>query len=214
MTTDPLDTFTSLPLTLDPTSKSLSSPLPDLTTPLTNLTQLQRALLSTPSQTPPPPSSTNPKRSAQIAKMRDQGNASLRKSSSLASAQEAVTLYTYGLEMALTRPPWEPVQLVREECALLYSNRAQAYMGAQMWPEAAADAECSVECKRTGNGKAWWRRGKCLCEMGRWREAGEWVESGLEVEGEKEGGKEREELVGLRKEIVRFLDEERRRGGR
>lgn len=83
-----------------------------------------------------------------------------------------------------------------------------------MWPEAAADAECSVECKRTGNGKAWWRRGKCLCEMGRWREAGEWVESGLEVEGEKEGGKEREELVGLRKEIVRFLDEERRRGGR
>ncbi|KAL8854140.1 MAG: hypothetical protein Q9221_001062 [Calogaya cf. arnoldii] len=212
--TDPLETFTLLPLSLDPTSKALSSPLPHLTTPLSNLTQLQRSLLSTPSQTPPPPSTTNPKRSAQIAKMRDQGNASLRKtstSSSTSSFEEAITLYTYGLEMALTRPSWEPVQLVREECALLYSNRAQAYMGAQMWAEAAADAECSVECKRTGNSKAWWRRGKSLCEMGRWAEAGRWVSEGLEVEGEKEGGKEREELVGLGKEIERYLEGERGR---
>ncbi|KAL8990320.1 MAG: hypothetical protein Q9169_008150 [Polycauliona sp. 2 TL-2023] len=226
---DPLSTYTHLPLTLDPSSKSLSSTLPHLTTPLSHLSTLQRTLLSLPTQTPPAPSTTNPKRSAQIAKMRDQGNTSLRKASSTTTSssssstttsstthiQEAIQLYTYSLEMALSRPPWEPCSLVREECSLLYSNRAQAYMASQMWAEAAADAECSVECKRVGNSKAWWRRGKSLCEMGRWGEAGKWVEKGLEVvgEGEKEGGKEREELVGLGREIERWLEGERG-GGR
>ncbi|KAL8787724.1 MAG: hypothetical protein Q9213_002044 [Squamulea squamosa] len=212
-TADPLETFTLLPLTLDSTSKAVSSPLPHLAAPLASLSALQRSLLEQPSQIPAAPS--NPKRSAQISKMRDQGNTSLRKSPT--APQEAIQLYTYGLEMALKRPPWEPVQLVREECALLYGNRAQAYMAGQMWAEAASDAECSVECKRQGNGKAWWRRGKCLVEMGRWKEAQKWVEEGLEtVEwGEKgEGGKEREELVQLRKEIERFLEEEKRKEGR
>ena len=94
---------------------------------------------------------------------------------------------------------------------MLYRDRAQAYMALQMWAEAAADAECSVECKRTGNAKSWWRRGKCLCEMGRWGEAGRWVDAGLEVEGEKEGGKEREELVGLGREIREVLEGQRGR---
>ncbi|KAL8840544.1 MAG: hypothetical protein Q9170_001297 [Blastenia crenularia] len=207
MASDPLETFTQLPLTIDPTSKSLSSPLPHLSTPLADLHTLQRSLLSLPSQIPPPPLPTNPKRSAQVQKMRDQGNISLRKNSS--NPSEAIQLYTYGLEMALGRPGWEPSQLVREEASLLYANRAQAYMVGAMWPEGAADAQSSVECKRGGNGKAWWRRGKCLVEMGRWREAGEWVREGLEIEGEKEG-----ELVSLGKDIERHEEEERRKEGR
>ena len=68
-------------------------------------------------------------------------------------------------------------------------------MAVSMWPEGAADAASSVELKRGGNGKAWWRRGKCLVEMGRWEEAARWVAEGLEVEG-NEG-----ELAGLGKEI-------------
>ncbi|KAL8835523.1 MAG: hypothetical protein Q9176_006872 [Flavoplaca citrina] len=204
---DPLETFTLLPITISPTSKALSSPLPHLTQPLTDLTTLQRSLLPHPTQTPPAPSATNPKRTAQIQKMHSQGTTSLRKS----SHQEAIQLFTYGLEMALTRPGWEPIALVKEEAAMLYRDRAQAYMGVQMWAEAAADAECSVECKRTGNSKSWWRRGKCLTEMGRWGEAGRWVDAGLEVEGEKEGGKEREELVGLGREIREVLERERGR---
>ena len=79
-------------------------------------------------------------------------------------------------------------------------------MSAGMWAEGAADARASVECKRVGNGKAWWRRGRCLVEMGRWGEAGKWVREGLEVEGEKEG-----ELVGLEKEIRRHEEEGRGR---
>lgn len=134
--------------------------------------------------------------------MRDQGNASLRSKSSptTAQAQEAIKLYTYGIEMALGRPTWEPAQLVREEAGVLYANRAQAYMAAQMWAEGAADGETSVEMKRAGNGKAWWRRGRCLCEMGRWEEAQLWVKQGLEVEG-NEG-----ELAGLLKEINAHLE--------
>ena len=145
--------------------------------------------------------------------MREQGNASLRAAgnnnnnkssssspSSAAQAEEAIKLYTYGVEMALGRPAWEPSALVREEAGVLFANRAQAYMVRGMWAEGAADAETSVELKRGGNGKAWWRRGRCLVEMGRWEEAGRWVEAGLEVEG-NEG-----ELAGLAKEIRGHLD--------
>lgn len=198
------ETFTLLPIQMDSASKSLSSPSsPSLDPDLTALNALHRALLSLPNQTPPPPTPTNPKRSAQIQKMRDQGNASLRTSKaspSPAQAQDAIKLYTYGIEMALGRPGWEPSALVKDEAGVLFANRAQAYMVARMWAEGAADAETSVELKRGGNGKAWWRRGRCLCEMGRWEEARAWVGSGLEVEG-NEG-----DLAALAKEINNHLD--------
>lgn len=223
-------TFTLHPLTLSTTTSTttiptLSSPSnPTLHPPLNALNALHRLLSPLPSQIPPPPLPTNPKRTAQVQKMRDQGNAALRRSttnhpstnhppppSSTTTttphpASEAITLYTYALEMALGRPGWEPSALVREEASALYANRAQAYMHAGMWPEGAADAACSVEMKRgPGNGKAWWRRGKCLVEMGRWKEAREWVARGLEVEG---GGNEAEMGV-LRREIEREVERRR-----
>lgn len=102
--------------------------------------------------------------------------------------------------MALGRPAWEPSQVVKEEAGVLFANRAQAYMAAQMWAEGACDGETSVELKRLGNGKAWWRRGRCLCEMGRWEDAREWVLTGLEVEGNEQ------DLAALLKEIVGHLD--------
>lgn len=201
----PDETFTLLPLTIDPQTKSISSTLPQsttLTTALQALNTLHRTLLSLPDethQTPPPPMPIPPKRSAQVQKMREGGNTSLRKTTPqnpTAPAHEAIKLYTYGIEMALQRPGWEPASLVREEASVLFANRAQAYMAVQNWAEGASDAATSVELKRGGgNGKAWWRRGKCLVEMGRWEEAREWVLEGLEVEGNEE------ELRGLLKEI-------------
>ncbi|KAK4696223.1 translocation protein SEC72, partial [Lecanoromycetidae sp. Uapishka_2] len=115
------ETFTLLPIHIDPTSKAITSPIPSLEADLTSLHTLHRALLSQPNQIPPPPLPTNPKRSAQIQKMREQGNASLRTKTSPTSAQalEAIKLYTYGIEMALGRPSWEPSQLVREEAGVL-----------------------------------------------------------------------------------------------
>lgn len=97
--------------------------------------------------------------------------------------------------MALARPLWEPTGLVRDEVASLYANRAQAHMALQNWPEGAVDAEASVEAKKAGNAKAWWRKGRCLMEMGRYEEAKEWVGRGLEMEGNEA------DLVGLSKEI-------------
>jgi len=101
-------------------------------------------------------------------------------------------------------PTIEASGLLREEASLLYANRAQAYMASSQWPEGAADAACSVELKRQGNGKAWWRRGRCLVEMGKWEEARKWVEEGKkEVEDNGEGARE---LVELGKEIARHLE--------
>lgn len=101
--------------------------------------------------------------------------------------------------MAISRPAWEPVNLVRDELSGLYANRAQTYMSQQSWPEAWIDSKCSAECKPVGNVKAWWRGGKCLVEMGRWDEARAWVEQALGLEGPaSEGGKE---LVALLADI-------------
>ncbi|KAK1770730.1 TPR-like protein [Phialemonium atrogriseum] len=191
-----LDTFTLLPLKIDPQSKAISSHGPStkaLDAELTSLNALHRALLGLEaSQTvPPPPVPVNPKRSANVAKLRESGNGEFRRG----RFAEAIKFYTLGLQMALTRPAWEPGQLVREEVAQLYGNRAQAHMALQGWAEGAVDAEASVEAKRAGNAKAWWRRGRCLMEMGRLGEAREWVGRGLEMEGEEK------ELVELAREI-------------
>ncbi|EJT76605.1 tetratricopeptide repeat domain-containing protein [Gaeumannomyces tritici R3-111a-1] len=198
-----LDTFTQLPIQLDPKSKALSSTSGGsraLDAELATLNQLHRSLLAleTPHPVPPPPIPVNPKRSANVSKLRDSGNSEFRK----ARYAEAVKFYTLGVQMALTRPLWEPQQLVREEAAGLLANRAQCHMALRCWAEGAVDAEASVEAKRAGNPKAWWRRGRCLMEMGRLEEAREWVGKGLEMEGEEN------ELVALLKEIDAKLAKE------
>ncbi|KAJ1328880.1 translocation protein SEC72 [Microdochium nivale] len=201
-----LDEYMHLPLQIDPQTKDISSTHPSsssvtsraLAAELEQLNALHRALLTleTPVQIPPPPVPVNPKRSAQITKLRESGNGEYRKG----KHGEAVKFYTLGLQMALARPPWEPQGLVREEISALYANRAQAHMATRNWPEGALDAEASVEAKRVGNSKAWWRRGKCLMEMGRLEEAVEWVGKGLEMEGEEA------DLQALAKEIRSKLD--------
>ncbi|PWY79136.1 hypothetical protein BO70DRAFT_397253 [Aspergillus heteromorphus CBS 117.55] len=187
------DLYNQYPLHLNPTSKSITLNnnhrigAPERPAPL--------APHPRPAQHPPPPLPMNPKRSAQISKLRDSANAAFRKS----AFAEAARLYTYAIDMALGRPGWEPVTLARDELAGLYSNRAQAWMSQRLWVEGVVDARCSVECKPGGNVKAWWRGGKCLAEMGRWDEAREFVERGLEVEGRAgDGGKE---LLGLLGEV-------------
>ena len=190
-----LDTFTQLPVRLDPQSKAVtsSSSSRSLEAELNTLNQLHRSLLALDNNAvvPPPPVPVNPKRTANVNKLRDSGNGEFRKG----KYDEAIRFYTLGLQMALTRPLWEPSQLVREEVASLYANRAQAHMAISGWAEGAVDAEASVEAKKTANAKAWWRRGRCLMEMGRLEEAREWVGRGLEMEGEEA------ELVALLREI-------------
>ncbi len=195
------ETYTQLPLRMDPSSKAISSTIADdsnaaLQDELVALNQLHRSVVGLESAVPPPPVPVNPKRSAQINKLRESGNASFRKG----SYADAIRMYTFGLEMALGRPPWEPAGLVRDEVAGLYANRAQAYMAMQSWAEAMVDAGTSVEMKRVGNAKGWWRRGKCLLEMGRLDEAKDWVGRALEFEGNEP------DLVALMKEIENLME--------
>lgn len=198
-----LDHFDLLAIRMDPKSKAIESTRPSraLNAELEQLNSLHRALLDIehPAGVPPPPVPVNPKRSAQISKLRDNGNAEFRKQ----NYPEAIKIYTSGIELALDRPLWEPQALVREEVASLLANRAQAHMALNNWPEGSVDAEASVEARRVGNSKAWWRRGRCLSAMGRLEEAREWVKKGLEVEGE-EG-----ELVTLLKEIETRIEKAR-----
>ncbi|TKX26924.1 translocation protein sec72 [Elsinoe australis] len=200
-----LDTFTQLPLTIDPQTKAVTSHPTStaITTELDILNSLHRSLLrdlestTAPHGVPPPPVPVNSKRSAQITKLRETGNASFKKG----QFGDAIRMYSLAIDMAAARPVWEPSGLVREELSALYGNRAQAKMAGQDWPGAAADAECSVELKKVGNVKGWWRRGTCLKEMGRLEEAREWVREGREFESvgpDKEGVKE---LEGLERDI-------------
>ncbi|KAK3297179.1 uncharacterized protein B0H64DRAFT_391511 [Chaetomium fimeti] len=200
-----LESFDFIPLHIDPKSKAISAAQTPasraLEAELNALNSLHRSLhgLDPPHVVPPPPVPVNPKRSANIGKLRESGNADYRKQ----RYGEAAKFYTLGLQMALTRAAWEPSQLVREEVHALYSNRAQAHMHLGNWPEAAADAEASVEAKRQGNAKAWFRRGRSLVEMGRLAEAREWVARGLEFEGEEK------ELIELLREVDGKMEEEK-----
>lgn len=189
------DTFTLLPLSMNPQSKAITSASTSrsVTAELEALNALHRSLLTleAPHVVPPPPVPVNPKRSAQIKKLRETGNDAFKQQ----KYKEAIKLYDVGLQMTLTRPAWEPNGLVRDEAAMLFANRAQAHMALGDWVKGGSDAECSVEAKKVGNPKAWYRRAKCLVEMGRVEEAREWVGRGLEMEGE-DG-----ELIKMAKEI-------------
>ncbi|PHH64303.1 hypothetical protein CDD81_4787 [Ophiocordyceps australis] len=196
-----LEHFDLLPLRMNAQSKAIEATVHTraLDAELEQLNSLHRAMLACEGGAggvPPPPIPVNPKRTGNVMKLRDNGNTEYRKS----RHAEAVRLYSLGIQMALTRPLWEPVALVRDEVSGLYANRAQAHMAMRNWPEGAVDAEASVEAKRVGNAKAWWRRGMCLIEMKRLDEAREWIKSGLEVEGE-EG-----ELVTLLAQLETMID--------
>ncbi|KAI5364793.1 putative tetratricopeptide-like helical domain superfamily [Septoria linicola] len=193
------ETFTLLPLSIDPQTKNISSTDASLLNDLEDLNRLTRAFtqLETPNQVTPPPAPVNPKRSVQITKLKDSGNASYKKG----AYGDALQMYDLAIKMASDRPPWEASGLVREELSTLHGNRSQALYAQQDWAGAAVDAEIAVEMKRVGNIKAWWRRGQCLKEMGRIDEAHEWVKTGLEFERAGPDRASVGELEALAKEI-------------
>lgn len=203
---DGIETFTMLPLSIDPTTKAISSTDPSLAEDIEELNRMHRAFLSLdpPHNVPPPPAPVHPKRSVQITKLRESGNASYK----AGKHGEALKMYDLAIKMAAERPTWEASGLVREEMSTLYNNRAQTLMAQQAWAEAAVDAETAIEMKKVGNVKAWWRRGQCLKEMGRLEEAAEWIKTGLEFE---RAGPDRAgvgEMETLQREVAKALGEE------
>ena len=215
-TEDVLDTFTPVSIHIDPQTKQVSSlssskTIQDAISSLNALHQSMKGLETT-NSIPPPPMPVNPKRSAQLTKLRDSAAVSSRKG----NWQEAIRLWTFVVDMAAGRPGWEPTGLIREELAMSYLARANAHAAAQNWVEGWKDAECSTECKRgpqpgpngavlPGNTKAYIIGARCLTEMGKWSEAVEWLERALDVEGKDgEDGKELQKmLVQARREVER-----------
>jgi translocation protein SEC72 len=181
-----VETFNQLPIAYNSSTKLVSSTLPDaaLASEITTINTYHKALTAPNTDahdgTPPPPTAVNPKRSANISKLRESGNQAFRSQ----KYDDSIRMYSLAIDMALGRPLWEPSALVREELSALYANRAQAYMAQENWPEGAVDAKVSVELKKVGNVKAWWRRGKCLVEMGRTSEADDWLSEGIEFESD------------------------------
>jgi len=195
-----IDVYTQLPLAVDNQAQTITTTIkdnPELTAHLEALNNLHKTLATqAPSGgIPPPPVPVPPQRSAAIEKMRNSGNLAFRKG----NYQEAVNLYSHAITMAMTRPPWEPAPLLKEETQVLFANRAQAHMSANNWPEALADANLSVDFKRTQNPKAHWRKAKALKEMGRLEESKQALDFGLEFGDDAD-------LRNLLKEVVSLLE--------
>lgn len=197
------ETFHQYTLTIDPQTKAILTSDSSITAEIEELNKFHRTLIASEAanQTCPPPVPVHPKRTVQITKLRESGNAAFKK----AQYTEAIKLYDLAIRMATDRPSWEPSQLVRDELSTLYNNRAQALMSLQNWSGAAVDAETSVEMKRVGNPKAYWRRGQCLKEMGRLNEAEEWARNGLELERMGPERSALSELEGLLRDIAKDL---------
>src|SRR6201994_625429 len=120
-----METFNQIAVSINPTTNEISSSsITDgaIAKELEALNKLHKALTAPQSEAKdgvaPPPTVVNPKRSAQITKLRDSGNAAYR----TGKFAEAVKLYGLGIDMAIGRPVWEPAVLCREELAGLYAN--------------------------------------------------------------------------------------------
>ena len=62
--------------------------------------------------------------------------------------QQAAALYSRSADMALSRPPWEPSAISREETVVALCNRSAAFAYMGQFGGALADAEAVVQLKR------------------------------------------------------------------
>lgn len=74
---------------------------------------------------PPPPNSINPHRSPEIERKKKQGNEAFTRKSYM----ESLGLYSAALDLAASRPPWEPSTLAQDELSVLLCNRSAAFLG-------------------------------------------------------------------------------------
>jgi translocation protein SEC72 len=215
---DALETYNHLPIHVDPATKQISASTSDKSLlnaiALVNDIYTQSKTLENANGVPPPPMPVNPKRSAQIQKLRESATQASKKG----SHAEAVRLLSFAIDMASARPDWEPVGLKRDELAGCYLSRALAYAELREWVDALRDAKCSTECKKGptvtpqgqriyGNPKAFTVGGKALLEMGRTEEAVEWLENGVQTEG-NQGTDDTKNLAKMLDDAKEKLDKE------
>jgi translocation protein SEC72 len=198
-----MDTFIALPITLKQTDNQVV-PTCDIKQVDAYLQQCHALAVGIkqsgfPAEVPgPPPQSVNPHRSTQVEQAKKQGNEFFGKK----QFAEALHAYSMALEMAASRPPWEPSQLANDEIALLLANRSAAFLSAEAYPEAYADACCCVELRKPWP-KGYFRKARALVKLGKVKEALETVQAGLGYEPTNE------DLLSTKKEVEQLLNDER-----
>ena len=176
------DTFLALPLQIDEKTKSVVcshhslQTCPKCNLDFQSLNLLHRLINALSTDNPDPVTNKTPPgtRSSQIAKLKDSGNASFK----IHKFEDAAKYYTLAIDMALSRPPWEPATLCRDETVVLLCNRSAAKFAMNHFPESLADAEAVVELKKPWS-KGHFRKSKALQAMGRLEEAKRAIEMGL-----------------------------------
>ncbi|KAI8886839.1 TPR-like protein [Backusella circina FSU 941] len=124
----------------------------------------------------PAPNKPNPELNNRVNKLKLEGNAAYKAK----KYKEALALYDKAVELAWSRPLWEPLafQYVREELAPILSNRSATQVYLDNHVSALVDAEAVTRLKRDW-GKGWFRKGKALHGLGRYQEAMEAYRTGL-----------------------------------
>lgn len=147
---------------------------------------------------PPPPNSINPHRSTELEKIKKLGNEAFSRK----NYGDALRLYTQAMDLAASRPPWEPSQLAIDELSILLCNRSAAFLGADLLAEAYADAHACVVMKPVWI-KGYYRLCRACLRLTRSREALKFVRQGLQYEPKNE------DLLALEKEILNAIQDER-----
>ncbi|KAL7414173.1 hypothetical protein BDY24DRAFT_386083 [Mrakia frigida] len=208
--------FTPLPFTINRTEHSLSLPPDFVSSPslvqgdpspqeiLDGINSLAKLFKTAPPQAiPPPPQKIDQGRSAQVVKLKDEGNAKFK----ARSYDQSILLYSASLAVASQRMPWEASGIFKEEMSTVLCNRSAAYGAMGDWPASYADADAVVKMKRPWS-KGHFRKAKALLGLSRPQDALTAINLGLEYEPSSI------ELLAFRDEILAALkaeEEERRR---
>lgn len=94
---------------------------------------------------------------------------------------KALQNYNMSANIALSRNPWEPSALVRDELAIVICNRSATYSAAGDFLSALVDAEVVINLKRPWS-KGHFRKAKALLGLGKLEEARDAVMLGLQFE--------------------------------
>jgi hypothetical protein len=97
--------------------------------------------------------------------------------------EKAVIIYTQAANTAMSRAPWEPAQLAREEVATVMSNRSAAFYEAGDYVAALLDAEVVIALKK-GWSKGFFRKAKALVGLDAPEDARQAILDGLAFEPE------------------------------
>ncbi|OXM79594.1 translocation protein SEC72 [Cryptococcus neoformans Bt63] len=127
---------------------------------------------------PPPPNVAPPPQRAQaVTNLKEAGNNAFKAQKFDVASQ----FYSKATDAALSRPPWEPAALGREEAAITLCNRSASNAFSGNWAAALADAQTVINLKRPWT-KGHFRKARALVGLEQYEDAKQAVIDGLQYE--------------------------------